>query len=370
MTPKSYLIATSIGDGAVPAHFIALGQELQRRGHKVAILTNASESEVAPIEGRPTIYVWPNPRPVTMRDALFLMSIVSRHRPDCAIANFGAVNVFALAHWLRRVPVRIVWYHTLSTQIDLDAGLPRWRIRLLRLRKSFFYSMATHIFANSQAASQDVQRTFGVPSAKCSVQTLSLADPLINLAQRPPSNGVSRIACVGRFSPSKGQEMLVRALASLNAGLDWRVVLIGDGPTRPAVEKLAVDLGIAGRCTFLGACDHRKVLAEMTSAAVSVVPSRAEAFGFVGLESMALGLPVVASKTGGLAEVIRDQVDGFLVPPGDAQGFSDKLELLLGDPCLRKKMGASARERFLSNFEQSRVIPQQVNWIERTTCAD
>jgi glycosyltransferase involved in cell wall biosynthesis len=369
MTPKSYLIATSIGGGAVPAHFIALSQELQRRGHKVAILTNASETEAQAIEGKARIYVWPSPRPVTLRDARFLLSVMSRHKPDCAIANFGAVNVFALAHWLRRVPVRIVWYHTLSTQIDLDSCQPRWRTRLLRLRKSFFYSLATHIFTNSQAASQDVQRTFGVPAPKCSVQTLSLADPLTNLAHQGSVNGPCKITCVGRFSPSKGQDTLIHALAKLKSGINWRAVMIGDGPNRLAVEGLAADLGVANRCTFIGNRPHQTALEEMATAAISVVPSRVEAFGFVGLESMAVGLPVIASKTGGLAEVIRDQIDGFLVPPGDAKGFSDKLELLLGDSCLRKRMGANGRKRFLSDFEQSRVIPQQVDWIERAACA-
>ncbi len=79
---------------------------------------------------------------------------------------------------------------------------------------------------------------------------------------------------------------------------------------------------------------------------------------------MALGLPVVASRTGGLAEIIRDSLDGFLVAPGDATALAQKMELLLADPELRRRMGAQGRERFLSNFERSRVIPQQADWIE------
>lgn len=157
MRPRSYLIATSIGHGAVPDHFLALGQELQRRGNQVAVLTSAPETAAEAAETGLRVYVWPNPRPVTLRDARFLMHVVSRQKPDCAVANFGAVNLFALVHWFKRVPVRMVWYHTLSTQIDRDSNLPRWRIRLLRWRKSLIYSSATHILANSQAASEDLQ---------------------------------------------------------------------------------------------------------------------------------------------------------------------------------------------------------------------
>jgi glycosyltransferase involved in cell wall biosynthesis len=364
VTPKSYLIATSAGSGAVSAHFIALGQELQQRGHRVAILTSTPkwESKAADVGG--TVYEWPSPRPGRLRDARFLISVLSQHKPDCVMANFGAVNLFALVHWVRRVPLRIMWYHTLSTQINLDSSLPRWRIRLLRLRKSFVYSQATHVFANSHAAAQDVCETFGVPCSKCSVQTLSLVDPLRHPAHHEITNRTSKITCVGRFSPSKGQDTLMHALAKLRPGLDWRAVLIGDGPSRPSIERLAAELGIGSRCRFLGNCSHDAMLEEMSSAALNVVPSLAEAFGFVAVESMALELPVIASRTGGLAEIIRDSIDGFLVTPGDAAALSQKLEILLTDPELRQRMGTQGRERFLSKFERSRVIPQQADWIE------
>jgi glycosyltransferase involved in cell wall biosynthesis len=367
MTPRSYLIATNIGHGAVPDHFLALGQELQKRGNQVAVLTSAPETAAEAAETGLRVHVWPNPRPVTLRDARFLMNIVSRHKPDCAVANFGAVNLFALVHWFKRVPVRIVWYHTLSTQINSDSTLPRWRIRLLRWRKSLVYSTATHLFANSQAASEDMQRTFHVPESKCSVQTLSLADPVAAMATRRPGNGGLKIICVGRFSPSKGQDTLVQALAGLRDQADWTAVMVGEGPNRQAVEKLAQKLGVANRCRFTGLCPHSDVLKELADSSVSVIPSRAEAFGFVALESMAVGLPVIASNTGGLAEVIRDGVDGFLVPPGDAQAISEKLALLLRDPALRTRMGDNARARFLAKFERSRVIPQQADLLEKVT---
>jgi glycosyltransferase involved in cell wall biosynthesis len=367
MTPRSYLIATNIGHGALPDHFVALGQELQRRGNQVAIVTSAPETEAPAAETGLQLYVWPNPRPVTLRDARFLMSIVSRHKPDCAVANFGAVNLFALVGWFKRVPVRMVWYQTLSTQIDRDSSLPQWRLRLLRWRKSLVYSTATHVIANSQAGSEDVQRTFHVPASKCSVQTLSLADPVAARATRMLGKGVLKIICVGRFSPSKGQDTLVQALAGLRGQANWTALMVGEGPTRQTVEQLAQKLGVANRCRFPGSYPHSDVLKEMADSAVSVIPSRTEAFGLVGPESMAVGLPVIASKTGGLAEVIRDGVDGFLVPPRDAEAISEKLALLLQDPALRTRMGANAREQFLAKFERSRVIPQQADWLEKVT---
>ena len=364
MATKSYLIGSSTGSSAVSAHFIALARELRRRGNQVAILTDtpASNSTVQDFDG--LVYKWPSLRPGKLRDVRFLMSILAQCKPDCVLASFGATNLFALAHWVRAVPVRVAWYHTLSTQIDLDTTLPRWRIRFLRLRKAFIYSQATHLVANSQAAFTDAQQTYGVSFPKCLVQTLSLADPLGGGSPSPSRDLPSKIVCVGRFSPSKGQTVLISALARLRPNFKWQAVLIGDGSTRASVERLAAQSGIRHRCRFAGNCPHASVLAELGSAALAVVPSLAESFGLVAIESMAMALPVVASKTGGLAENIRDATDGFLVPAGDSIALSQKLEVLLADPELCQSLGFHGRERFLSQFERARVVPQQAEWLE------
>jgi glycosyltransferase involved in cell wall biosynthesis len=366
MRPRSYLIATDIGQRVMPDHFLALGQELQRRGNKVAIVSSALGKAAAAGTGL-LVYAWPSPRPVRLRDVRFLMNIVSHHKPDCAIANFGAVNLFALVHWFKRVPVRIVWYRTLSTQIDLDTELSRWHMRLLRWRKAVVYATATHILTNSQAASEDLQRTFHVPAAKCTVQTLSLADPMTGHAARRAGNGLVEIICAGRFSPSKGHTTLVQALAAMKDQAGWTAVLVGEGPERAAVEQFAQKLGVANRCCFTGLCPHGEVLNKMANSNICVVPSLAEAYGFVALEAMAAGLPVIASHAGGLTEIVRDGIDGFLVPPGDSAAITEKLMMLLQNPALRAKMGANARERFLGKFERSSVIPQQADLLEGLT---
>jgi glycosyltransferase involved in cell wall biosynthesis len=107
----------------------------------------------------------------------------------------------------------------------------------------------------------------------------------------------------------------------------------------------------------------------MAESALTVVPSRSEAFGLVVIESMAVGTPAVASAVGGIPEIIRDGVDGFLVPPDDPAALADKIGLLLSNAELRHKMGLNARERFLSRFEQSRVVKEQADWLEQIVAA-
>jgi glycosyltransferase involved in cell wall biosynthesis len=107
----------------------------------------------------------------------------------------------------------------------------------------------------------------------------------------------------------------------------------------------------------------------MATADVSVIPSNSEAFGVVNLESLAMGTPVVASRVGGISEIVRDSIDGFLVPAGDAEALASKLGFLLSNPFLREQMGQNARKGFLERFELSRQASELSNWLEEITAA-
>jgi glycosyltransferase involved in cell wall biosynthesis len=102
----------------------------------------------------------------------------------------------------------------------------------------------------------------------------------------------------------------------------------------------------------------------MAAADVVVVPSRDEAFGIVNVESLAVGTPVVASRVGGISEIVRDGRDGFLVPPDDPAALADRLSTLLCDANLRRTMAGSARRRFVDTYELETNIPRLAEWCE------
>jgi glycosyltransferase involved in cell wall biosynthesis len=171
--------------------------------------------------------------------------------------------------------------------------------------------------------------------------------------------------CAGRIYFGKGQDVLIRALALIKQREPRvHVDFIGDGPFKLDCMQLARDLGVEDRCTFLGPAKHDVVLAEMASATATVVPSRSEAFGVVTIESMAVKTPVVASRVGGITEIVRDGVDGLLVTPDDPADLAQKLETLLTQPDLVRRMREGAREGFLSRFEQRNAINEQATWFE------
>jgi glycosyltransferase involved in cell wall biosynthesis len=366
MRQRCFFIGAGWGDSAVSAHFKALGRELAARGHRVVFLIPGRRLADEAHDANPAVYTWPSRRPTYPRDFYFMVRLARRYHPDCLIANFSAVNAMILAGRAAGVPTRVAWYHTLSDQIDLDSGFSGRKLRFLRWRKRQVYGQATHLVAVSQAAALDLRRVFNAPAEKCAVWPLLLADPQqeINVAGRARHDW--QILCVGRLWPTKGQDVLLRALPPLVERFPHlRVDFVGAGPERETYEALAGELGVGEYCRFVGNVPHREVLERMAAAALVVVPSRVEALALVNIESLAMGTPVVATRVGGIGEIIRDGLDGYLVPADDPAALGERIGYLLDHPAERGAMGAAARQGFLARFELGANIGRQVAWYEQ-----
>ncbi len=160
---------------------------------------------------------------------------------------------------------------------------------------------------------------------------------------------------VARFAPEKDHETALRAFARVHDQLpDARLVLVGDGPTRPAIEQLAWDLGVADHCLFLG--QRHDVDALLPGADVCLLSSLAEGVAPTLLEAMAGRLPVVATSVGGNAEVVVHGSTGLLCPPRDTHTLAHNLTLLLRDPDLRQRMGTAARQRVEQRFTRRAML--------------
>jgi glycosyltransferase involved in cell wall biosynthesis len=155
----------------------------------------------------------------------------------------------------------------------------------------------------------------------------------------------------GRLVPWKGHVTFLQAVSKvLEAGKQLDAVIVGGGPDdyRRTLEELACRLGIKDRVSFLGhRADVRKLLCECD---VAVHCSEREPFGLVVIEAMACGLPVIASDVEGPREILQDGVTGFLVPPGNADGYARVLGRLLADPALRAAVGRAAKEAAARRF--------------------
>jgi D-inositol-3-phosphate glycosyltransferase len=153
---------------------------------------------------------------------------------------------------------------------------------------------------------------------------------------------------VGRLEPLKGVDILIGAASMLDSDVDCSVLIVGgDETSQEQLEQLrglADNLGVAERVAFVGAVDHDLLPLYYNAADVCVVPSHYESFGLVAIEAMASGLPVVASRVGGLMGTVKDGETGYLIPWLCPEPFAERIELLLDNEPLRLSLGEAARE--------------------------
>src|SRR5215211_5481105 len=161
-----------------------------------------------------------------------------------------------------------------------------------------------------------------------------------------PFSGVGRprVLFVGRLAPQKGVRALVAA-AGLLEDESAQVLLVGDGPERRVLEREVERLGVGGRLHFVGFLAHDRLPAVMSHADLLVLPSLYEELGTVLLEAMYAGLPIVASKTGGIPDVIEDGVNGMLVPPSEPEALARAIDRLLADRDLGRRLSEEAQGR-------------------------
>jgi glycosyltransferase involved in cell wall biosynthesis len=167
----------------------------------------------------------------------------------------------------------------------------------------------------------------------------------------PP--GVPVVGAVGRLDTQKGHERLIEAARRIaDAGQDAFYVILGEGVERPRLESLVRELGLSNRVSLPGyKSDVRPYLAMMD---VFVMPSRREGTPMALLEAMAMERPVVATAVGGVPDVLRDGVDGIMLPE-NGDGLSDALLTLLRDPALARQMARTGRRRIESEFSSLRM---------------
>lgn len=163
------------------------------------------------------------------------------------------------------------------------------------------------------------------------------------------------VGSVARLSREKGLDVLLRALALMaERERPVRALLVGEGPERRRLERLAAGLGLGERVEFRGELAHDLVPAALAEMDIFVLPSRAEGFGVAALEAAAMALPVVGSNVHGIPDVVRHGRTGLLVPPGDAAALARALDRLSGDAALRRALGGAGR----------RFVEQRYRWEE------
>jgi len=331
-------VCDSLQIGGAERVLVGLAAGLVARGARVTVACSAGGSLALEAERAGVDVRMLGTGPVKRRfDAAFagaLAQLIVNEPPDLVHTHMYASTVAAtLALQQSRIPL-VVHEHS-------EAG---WRDREARRSAAVAHRRSAVVIAVSGAIRRRLVDVDGVTPAKVRV--------LHNTLPRLPGRaggvvGLPRpdgplVGVVARLQPEKGVAVFVRAAARLAQSVpDAGYVVVGDGPQRGMLERLAADLGAA--VTFLGFRPDGPAL--MGGLDLLVIPSLTEGTPLVLLEGAAAGVPLVATAVGGIPEQVRDGIEGVLVPPGDDRALADACRRILTDRAFGARLAAAAAER-------------------------
>jgi N-acetyl-alpha-D-glucosaminyl L-malate synthase BshA len=351
------------GSGAVATE---LGIELAARGHEVHFISYASPFRLRGYHERVFYHEVDTSLahyplfahfPYTLALASKQQEVVLAHQLDVLHVHYAIPH--AVTAWMARemlkgqhdVKVITTLHGTDITLVGQEASF--YAITKFSIEKSDL------VTAVSDHLRDETERAFGC--AGCGIRVIP---NFVNLDEYHPANGEERpalgppghkiITHISNFREVKRVKDVIRIFARIRKAMPATLVMVGDGPDRDEAEKEAANLGLGADVRFLGRLDTVANILQGTD--LFILPSQTESFGLAALEAMACGAPCVASRAGGLPEVILDGVDGILEPPGSAEAMGRRAIEILRDPVKHAAMRQAAIGK-AATFSAERVVP-------------
>lgn len=231
----------------------------------------------------------------------------------------------------------------------LNAGVVRW-LKALVLRRMAIVTIVSEAMRAAILAQ-------GVSPVRVHLAPMGVDTKVVFRSSDAGSRENETAVFVGRLVKGKGVDILLRAMARISsAGHRLRLVIVGDGPERQALESLALDLNLGGKIEFSGALPRKEVAAQFRSARVAVFPfTGAEGLGLVVVEAQACGCPVIASDIPAVRDTVVPNVTGLVTPPGDSEALAGALVEVLSNGPRASQMAKAALASVLERFAWPRV---------------
>ncbi len=339
-----------------------LGRRLAGRGDEVHFISMALPYRLPTYERNiffHEVVVEPYPLfqqypPLPLALATKMSEVAETHRLDVLHVHYAmpfAASAFLAKQLVapRRLPV-VTTLH--GTDITVVGQQPAF----FRMTK-FSIESSDRVTAVSHALREATVETLGI--RKPIEVIYNFVDPEVFAPRRKRTPLLAPAGAVvlmhaSNFRPVKNVDQVVRIFAAVHDQMDARLVMVGDGPEKPRAEELARQLGVGKHVLFLG---NQEVLEELLPLAdVFVLPSSTESFGLVALEAMSAGVPVVASRVGGLPELVEHGVTGFLEEPGDVEAHVRAVLRILHTTKFAPRMGRAGRKRAVERFHVDRMV--------------
>ncbi|HEX8163120.1 MAG TPA: N-acetyl-alpha-D-glucosaminyl L-malate synthase BshA [Pyrinomonadaceae bacterium] len=356
-----------------------LGKELAARGHTVHFIASSLPTRLTELGERVRFhevemmsYPLFEHQPYTLALATKMSTVAESENLDLLHVHYAiphSISAILARESLkpkRKLPVVTTLHGTDITLVGSDRSyLPVTRYGI---------AQSDGVTAISAYLKRATEETFGfgdervevIPNFVCGHEYYRREMPALRAQLAPGGEPV--VAHVSNFRPVKRPVDCVEIFARVRAkGIDARLVMVGDGSERGLAEHRARSLNVEAYCSFVG--KQARIVDYLSVADVLLLPSEQESCGLAALEAMACEVPVVASRVGGVPEVVTDGETGCLAGVGDVGKMADDAARLLSDDAARRAMGRRARESALARYSTDLVIPQYLDFYERVLSA-
>jgi N-acetyl-alpha-D-glucosaminyl L-malate synthase BshA len=363
----------SVGGSGVIA--TELGKRLASRGHRVHIMSSDTPFRLGDYQPGLSFHRVETPAYPLFREPQYLLSLANKivqvareERLDIIHAHYAIPHATAaylarqiLASSLDRVPPRVIT--TLhGTDITLLGGDPSYSETV-----AFCIEQSDGVTAVSESLEGDTRKALGV---RCDIRvipnfldcTVHRRTDVPTLRARFAKENERIVTHVSNFRPVKRVTAVVDVFERVSRSVPCRLLMVGDGPDLIDAVQRARMLGVADKVHFLGEQDQVLPLLSMSDA--FLLPSSQESFGLAALEAMACEVPVVASRVGGLPEVIAHGETGFLFEVDDLEGMSGAVAQLLSDRHLHNRVAVAARQVVNQRFCDLKIVPMYEAYYE------
>ncbi len=356
----------SIGGSGIVA--TELGKNLASRGHHVHVLSSETPFRLGDYQPGLWFHRVEIPNYPLFREPQYLLALANKivqvsrdERLDVIHAHYAVPH--ATAGYLARqilgasnggkIPRVITTLH--GTDITL-LGADRSYKEIV----AFSIAQSDGVTAVSESLKADTYRELGhardirvIPNF-VDVETTRRADRPGLRASFAPA-GEKLVIHVSNFRPVKRVAAAVEVFRRIHEQIPSRLLMVGDGPDLAEAAQTAKESGLGDAVRFLG--DQEQVVQLLSASDLFLMPSQQESFGLAALEAMACEVPVVASRVGGVPELVEDGVTGILCPVDDLAGMANASIRLLSDERLHARMAEAARARAVERFAETKIIP-------------
>jgi N-acetyl-alpha-D-glucosaminyl L-malate synthase BshA len=349
-----------------------LGKELAERGHTVHFIASALPTRLTQLNDRVRFhevemmsYPLFEHQPYTLALATKMATVAEEENLDLLHVHYAiphSISAILARESLkprRRLPVVTTLHGTDITLVGADRSyLPITRYGIVQ---SDGVTAISNYLKEATREIFHVDDITVIPNFVC--QTDYKRQPVESLRESLSKSGEPLLVHVSNFRPVKRPVDCVEILSRvLQKGIKTRLIMVGDGSERTNVEHRARCLGVFEQCSFVG--KQPRIVDYLSVSDVLLLPSEQESFGLAALEAMACEVPVIASKVGGIPEVVTDRETGYLSEVGNVDKMAEDAARLLTDQKLRDEMGQRARESAISRYRTDVVIPQYIKFYE------